>query len=494
MITGNALEGGGIALIYSGSSAGLTDLPAAGRTVVGSSVSAHGVGDLDADGFDDIVVSDGGQDRDYVYLGGGDGLGSDVSATIVGAQNDRLGTAVSSAGDVNGDAFGDVLVGAWGADGGTGEVQVFEGSAAGLPDTPSLTLTGDAPYSYFGFSVAGVGDVDGDGFDDVAVGSVGVDEACVYLGSPAGLEAGTRIDLIGGDELSFGRQVAGVGDVDGDGFADVAVGGMWTDEDAGWQTYIYAGDASDALAGPPTLLTGHVEPPYEGARLTETSVSGAGDANGDGFDDVAVATPLDGNGVVYLFDGAEEGLSTTASETFSGYLDPGHFGSAIAAAGDVNGDGYGDLVVGVDAQYSNDPGGGAVLCYGSASGNTGCSTFFVGAQTWYSVAGTGDLDDDGYDDIVVGGSDYKAPEEDTDDDPNSISVFAGAAAGVSSWATLTGPGVDAMGEGVTPTYSFRLSVAVAGDINGDRRDDLLVGAPEDNWGGGASFLYLGGGR
>jgi hypothetical protein len=195
----------------------LTGLPVTG-TVYGSSVA--GAGDVNADGYADVIV---GVDRDsnpgpcVVYLGGQAGPAGTPSFTLAVAAgaDSTFGTSVAMAGDVNGDGYSDVLVGAWGAM----RAYVYLGGASGLATTPATTLSApEGTGGTFGF-VASAGDVNGDGFADVLVGGN------VFLGSVTGISTrAITLTETGGMTGAFGTAVSSAGDVNGDGFADVLVG------------------------------------------------------------------------------------------------------------------------------------------------------------------------------------------------------------------------------------------------------------------------------
>lgn len=152
------------------------------------------------------------------------------------AAQDGLGTTALSAGDVNGDGYSDVIIGAPAADPGgrmnAGVLQVFHGSATGVPAMPSRTLEGTPMNGGFGYSVAAAGDTNGDGFADVAVGFnyapngmlTRAGNASVFNGSAMGLPMMPTRVLVGSANLEeFGAAMAGIGDVNGDGFGDMAV-------------------------------------------------------------------------------------------------------------------------------------------------------------------------------------------------------------------------------------------------------------------------------
>ncbi|MBZ0266877.1 T9SS type A sorting domain-containing protein, partial [bacterium] len=276
-------------------------------------IAVAGAGDVNGDGFDDVLVSGYGNDsggsnagQAYVFFGG---LAADAVADLVftgEAANDYFGVSVGGAGDVNGDGFDDVIVGAYANDAGgsaAGRAYVFHCGPAG-DDVADLIFTGAASLDGLGTSVASAGDVNGDGYDDVIVGANGSDagggnagRAYVYLGGPAA-DGVADVVLTGeaaGDNL--GRSVAGAGDVNGDGFADVIVGAYSSDAggvNAG-RAYVYhGGPAPDAVAD--RTLTGTVAGEQFGF-----SVAGAGDGNGDGLGDVLVGANL-GAGSAFVYE------------------------------------------------------------------------------------------------------------------------------------------------------------------------------------------------
>jgi hypothetical protein len=193
--------------VYLGSPTGLASSPA--WTADGDPESSFGAcvtgaGDVNGDTYDDVAVAayltDGGENHEgrvYVYLGSASGLSTSPAWTAESDQEGAFfGRSVASAGDVNGDTFDDLIVGAFGFDNGQtneGRAFLYLGSAAGLSPTPAWTAESDQPHAKFGWSVSGAGDVDGDTYDDLIIGAVSYinahqveGRAYVYLGSATG--------------------------------------------------------------------------------------------------------------------------------------------------------------------------------------------------------------------------------------------------------------------------------------------------------------------
>ena len=208
---------------------------------MGGSVAS--AGDVNGDGYSDIVVGANGYSNGevnegaaFIYLGSNIGIDPNqtpwsIEGSQVGAT--RFGRPVASVGDVNSDGYGDVIVGA----GATskirgGEVFIFHGSSSGLKSSYDLNIESDEAYASFGASVASAGDVNGDGYGDVIVGSSGFSNgevsegaAFVYLGSSTGLNSNEAWSVESNQaSAQFGSSVAGIGDVNGDGYENIIVG------------------------------------------------------------------------------------------------------------------------------------------------------------------------------------------------------------------------------------------------------------------------------
>ncbi len=413
LVSAHGYSGGkGAVLLFLGSSLGTTaslGLSDADYIFVGESPEdyvGHGVagaGDVDGDGLDDILMGaslndDGGDRAGKAYLMLGSSLGTDSTIDLSNADysfagenlDDFLGKNVSWAGDVDGDGLDDILLAAPGNDdGGTSAGKVYLILASSLGTDSAFDLA-NADYSFVGEnttsdqaggSLAGAGDVDGDGLDDILIGAAGNDEGAgseggsdsgkVYVVLASSLVAGS-LDLEDADYSFLGEMpgdaagsiVSGAGDVDGDGLDDILIGAPFNDEvdDKSGKAYLILASSLDPL-GPTDLedadygFLGEVEDDYAGRAL-----AGAGDVDGDGLDDILIGAPHTNNlgtGQAYLLLGSSIGASTTidltsADYTFTGEGGDDRAGIGVAGAGDVNGDGLDDILVGA---FANDDGG-----------------------------------------------------------------------------------------------------------------------------------------
>jgi hypothetical protein len=318
---------------------------------------------VNGDGFDDVVIGGPFEDEDnagrvYGYYGSATGL-SKSSIPDWTAVNDSkgslFGNSVATAGDVNGDGFDDVIVGAPQYDTGdteAGEARVYLGSAAGLEATPIWTAYGEQRFAWFGYSVGTAGDVNGDGYDDIIVGSpsaaLGGDQTVyAYYGSAVGLSDSPDwiVTQSGEDALAtFGRSVGTAGDVNGDGFDDVILGDAGINFQAG-AAYVYCGSPNGLRTFPDWTAIGD---PGGGAQLFGQSVGTAGDVNGDGFSDVIVGASAYGSmqGRAYLYYGSAGGLRVNPALRVKNSQQNAELGYSVGTAGDVDGDGLDDMIVG----------------------------------------------------------------------------------------------------------------------------------------------------
>ena len=385
-------------------------------------VWVRGAGDVDADGYDDVVIGASGEDSDrgaaYVIYGTSTGpaLASEQRLTASSrASQDYFGGRVDGGGDFDGDGYADIAVAAYLADrsaSASGAAYAYYGSATGIDSTreQELYASDGAVGDEFGFSVSSRGDVDGDGYADLAVGArrdnSGRGAAYVYYGSSTGLVVSSEQKITASDASSsdyFGVNLSASGDVDGDGYDDLVVGATHQDDDAynGGTLYVYYGTAS----GLDTSTEQELRPAGLGSSdYLGAAVSADGDVDGDGYDDVVAGAP--GDAAAYVFYGSSTGLvaatvdriSTSGSSTY---------GMAAAIVGDLDADGYDEVLLG---DYTDSSATGrARLFYGSASGVLSAvsldlepSSGSSGHKFGHGIGGLGDVDADGHDDMAIG--------------------------------------------------------------------------------------------
>lgn len=354
-------------------------------------ISAGTVPDVNGDGMGDLVVSQttaGNAELVANLATGGGGFASPATTALTDpAETTRI---VVSAGDVDGDGFADIAVGAPTAGAGVGAVDVFRGSAAGLAGMP--TTTSGSGASQLGAAIAAVGDTNGDGYGDVAIGAPGSAQVLVLLGSASG--PGVPMPLTSFcPPPDFGAAVAGV-DLDGDGRGDVVVGAP-AGLGAGGIVYAYLAPFDVAA---PTLLNDPLagaDGPGFGATLASL-----GDIDLDGLGDFVIGHPdAPPGGHVWVVPGASLGTPTdwlridVASSTRGG--------AALAGPGDLSGDGRGDVGLGAPDAFGAT--GRAIVYMGSSAAELmNLSGGGVGSQLGAAVAFLGDASGDGHDDFAVG--------------------------------------------------------------------------------------------
>ncbi len=394
-------------------------------------LAVDAAGDVNGDGFGDVIVGapfyDGGfedEGKAFVYHGRSSGLNMTAAWSATGGVNGALfGFAVSGAGDFDGDGFDGVLIGAPGySDSFTneGRAVAYDGSIFGVLGASAWSVEGGQDSAALGHSVDWAGDVNGDGFSDVIIGApqasngeASEGRAFVHHGSASGLMTGAQwtgeSDQIA---ANYGVSVAGAGDVDGDGFSDVIVGADLYDSvpgltvDTGRANVYLGSSAGLPAAGASWWWAGG---PDERAAA---AVGSAGDVNGDGYADVIVGSPRYTNGSFHneegralVFHGSATGVSSPASWEIESNLGNARYGASVGTAGDVNGDGYADTIVGAPGYEFGE--GRAFVYHGSGAGLSMTEAWFAdidvnSAALGTAVASAGDVNADGYADVVLG--------------------------------------------------------------------------------------------
>jgi FG-GAP repeat len=387
--------------------------------------SVASAGDVNGDGFGDIIV--GAQLYDntitnegaaFVYLGSATGPASIPAWSIYGGQNTAtLGFSVNGAGDVNGDGYSDVIIGAYQFDQGgltdNGKVEVYFGSSTGLATSPAWTKYGTVNNEQLGYSVACAGDINLDSYSDIAIGSKQYTNgetnegrvSVYYGGQPATMFVGSWFYESNTANANLGASVCSAGDVNGDGFNDLLVGAP--NYGANGRAMIFYGAQLGLAATPDWTKDGTGASGQFGFSIACT-----GDINGDAYSDIIIGSPYftqtsTNRGKAEVFNGGPSGTSATASWTVLGGGANFNFGYSVASAGDVNTDGYSDIIV----SMPGDAKGRVNSYHGSRAGLSttnawtttgGASTGAANAQFGYSISNAGDINGDGFSDVITG--------------------------------------------------------------------------------------------
>ncbi|GJM23197.1 MAG: hypothetical protein DHS20C15_31120 [Planctomycetota bacterium] len=387
------------------------------------------------------------------------GSASEPLLQVQSAQaGDRFGAAIAGVGDVDADGIPDFLVGAYRAERAgplSGQVRLISGRS-----TRELKRwQGEHAHDALGWSVAALGDLNEDGVNDFAFGAPGgtPPEGSVRVVSGRNGEAlYTVVGKQPGDR--FGHAITRLGDVDGDGVSDFAVGAPQADtvgQLSGRVRVVSGADGSTVRA-------------HHGAAfdLFGQALASVADLNDDGVNELLVGAPFSdeaafNGGSAWLFSGADGDVLMA----FHGADVGDQLGHWVAAAGDVDADGHEDIALGLPGSDLGGLDAGAVQVRSGANGNVLLElTGDQAGQGWGVVAGPGDVDGDGHDDIAMGSTNAGAP--DTSASAGRVRVVSGA-----SGETLldhTGASADAW---------FGYALARVGDLNADGRADVLVGAP-----------------
>ncbi|HMQ75861.1 MAG TPA: integrin alpha [Flavobacteriales bacterium] len=414
---------GGGAAVYMGGPYSMRLAPTTTGTggAAGASMGAAvgNAGDVNGDGYADALVGipDGsngqaGEGLVELRLGGPAGLPGAPTATLeANVGGARFGASVCTAGDVNGDGYADVIVGAP-LSGGVGRAYIHHGGPGGLGAAPSTTLIGTAG-SEFGFSVSAAGDINTDGYADVLVGAPGTSQTYVYLGAPTGIPTAPHVVLSEPPAANrFGHSVCTAGDVNGDGFSDIIIGArdLGNGQAGEGAAFVHHGSATGVVLP----FARRLEVDQAGARFG-VSVAGGGDINGDGYFDVVVGADRwesgqTDEGAAFVFHGSAGGIGAVPNTTLQRNIANGFMGASVAEAGDINGNGYADIVVGSPRYESAlaQADEGAVYVYqGTPAGINPALIDIIesnvaGEQFGSAVSGGGDADGDGYSEIIAG--------------------------------------------------------------------------------------------
>ena len=473
---------------------------------------------------------------------------------------DRSGFAVSAVGDVNGDGVDDLVIGAPytsanGVNSGSSYIVFGSSSAFGFGNDPLVTLSslngntgfrldGGTTGDRSGFAVSAAGDINHDGIDDVIIGARSTDHngsdsgsSYVVFGSSSAfssvidlssLDGSTGFRLDGGTTGDqSGYSVSAAGDINGDGIDDMLIGAFRTDQNGGdsGSSYVVFGSSSafDAVTNL-SSLNGNSGFRLDGGTTGDNfgfSVSSAGDINDDGIDDVMIgARGADHNGSFsgssYVVFGSSSPFSAVVGASslngstgfrLDGFTTGDQFGYSVSDAGDVNGDGIDDVIIGArSADHNGSDSGSSYVVFGkksafnpvidlsSLNGNTGFRLDGDSTDDYsgFAVSAVGDINGDGIDDLMIG-----APFA----DPNGL--YSGSSYLVFGSRSLFNAVIDLSGlngstgfrlDGGTTDDQSGFAVSAAGDINNDGIDDLLIGALFADPNGstsGSSYLVFG---
>jgi len=434
----------------------------------GIGYSVSGAGDVNGDGIADIVIgapnANNVAGQSYVVFGSKEPWPVNVYLTTLNGSNgfainginpnDGSGLSVSGAGDVNGDGIDDILIGAPGNNANTGQSYVVFGSREPFPaefnlinlnGTNGFAINGIYPFDSCGHSVSGAGDVNGDGIADILIGApthsalIGQGQSYVVFGSkeswPAAMNLsdlngnnGFTINGINSQDVS-GWSVSRAGDVNGDGLDDILIGAAGAYNKTG-QSYVVFGNKGPWPADFYLItLNGNNGFAINGINAGDAgigySVSGAGDVNGDGLDDILIGASgaYQSIGQSYVVFGSTgrwpEVMNLKSLNGDNGFaingINPGdESGYFVSGTGDVNGDDIVDILIG--AQFANNQMGQSYVVFGSKkswpayvylyrlNGTNGFVINGIKSGDWSgnSVSGAGDVNGDGIADILIG--------------------------------------------------------------------------------------------
>ena len=405
-----------------------------------------------------------------------------------------MGFAVSTAGHANDDIYDDVILAAPGyqhSNGAQGAIFVYYGSNRGINPTRNTLLTTNTNEGPGLVVIAGGGDVNDDGFDDVVAAApfdstINAGGIYIFYGSPAGVIT-TPETIYGSTNQDWSAGAIAISeDLDGDFIDDIVIG----------SPYASAGQASEGIV---TVIPGG---PWGPAYTVWTTIQGnqaamnlgrhvkaAGDINGDSYNDIVVSA----TNKILAYYGGPSGISTTPNSSFTVSHHPIYAASfSLAAGGDINGDGHTDIIMG-KSDYQNDLSykGAVLVFYGSATGIDSIPAQVLGGTIdslsyGAQVAFAGDINNDGFSDIIVG--DPSGSNDLNQIDEGMAYVYYGRSTGINPVPASTI-------QSNQHTGLLGYSLSGAGDVNGDGYSDVLIGSMAFTNGQpleGAGFVYHGG--
>tara|TARA_R110002096_G_scaffold416576_3_gene619589 strand:- start:32597 stop:34816 length:2220 start_codon:yes stop_codon:yes gene_type:complete len=407
--------------------------------------------------------------KSYVVFGSANIFDENINLTNINGANgfsvngkvsdDWSGTSVSNLGDINGDSIDDFIIGAFGADPGgverAGESYVIFGSDGVWNSEMDLSsLNGNNGFSVIGTGFAGVsgwpvsnaGDINGDGLNDIVIASYGANNGSidaagnvyVIYGSniafpaefdPNDLTGNNGFTIVGGGIADhIGADVAFAGDLNGDGIDDLVIGALHTGSPVKQQYIVFGSDSGFDSVFNLDNLNGNNGVTLEGSNFGSSStiaVSAVGDFNGDGYDDTLIGSYLsdvglyDSAGESYLIFGhggswdsviGLDDLNENEGVVFMGGSANSQTGVSVSGAGDLNGDGFDDIIIGSSnlgksyVVFGGNSYNSATFDLSSLDGEHGFVVQGVdfGDNSGYSVSDAGDINNDGFDDIVIG--------------------------------------------------------------------------------------------
>jgi hypothetical protein len=499
----------------------------------GSSVS--GAGDINGDGFDDLIVGSPGISQSHIVFGKRRGFGSTLNLSSLNGSNgfaflgpsfqglsfeSYSGDVVSDVGDINGDGLDDLIIGSPSRVDvlGYAKSYVVFGSSRGFSSALSYTaLTGSNGFSLneiydgldeIGHFVSGAGDINGDGINDLIIGTTegpyGSGQSHVVFGTSRGFSAdfnlysltGSNGFIIQGDRNNNpGFSVSGAGDINGDGIDDLIISALKTNKN-----YVVFGTSRgfDAVVPISSLngSNGFVINGIKAGDFSGNSLSPAGDVNGDGIDDLIIgARGADESYVVFgslAFNNASPELKLQKPEVIA-LKNPRNRYSVVSNAGDVNGDGIDDLIIGGISfpqtqksyvVFGNSLGLSSALNLNTLNGSNGFIIDGGLESLGDSVSRAGDVNADGIDDLIVGSPSSGKSYVIYGTRRGFSSVLSSTSLTSSNGFVIKGIAYDRSG----------FSVSDAGDVNGDRIDDLIIGAPYTRGGTSTSYVVFGSSR